>query len=302
MARRDERPIPHPARGRTPPAGHTPARMFIAPTERGGDSPRHASSKKCCHPSNARGRSNFSTRVESTVDVAYLSELLAARSFQSTTRRFPNNREECPVKATTRPRTSKSRRRGHIGMLPSGSLRVRVQAGTDPITHRPHYLSETIPAGPSAEREAQRVAATNRPHRSTTAPPAQHHPQPANQPTHRQPARQRHHHSRLLRTVTTRAPRWWDDVSSWTGSSLSRQYPAHPTRFVRTKPYRYVPGFDCPQRRGMGTPSPDNGRNARLHPMYDRQQVLRLLGSRGKLRHAGRDGVQFSRRWPPAGR
>ncbi|TCO58336.1 site-specific integrase [Actinocrispum wychmicini] len=63
------------------------------------------------------------------------------------------------MKSTTRPRkrAHRSRRRGHIGTLPSGSLRVRIYSGTDPITHKPHYLTDTIPAGPTAEHQAQRV-------------------------------------------------------------------------------------------------------------------------------------------------
>jgi integrase len=46
--------------------------------------------------------------------------------------------------------------RGRIETLPSGSLRVKVYAGVDPLTGRRHDLTETIPAGPKAEREAQK--------------------------------------------------------------------------------------------------------------------------------------------------
>ncbi|WP_203927987.1 tyrosine-type recombinase/integrase [Virgisporangium ochraceum] len=49
------------------------------------------------------------------------------------------------------------RRRGEIENLPSGSLRVKVYAGIDPVTKRRHYLHETIPAGPTAEREAEKA-------------------------------------------------------------------------------------------------------------------------------------------------
>jgi integrase len=49
------------------------------------------------------------------------------------------------------------RSRGEIETLPSGSLRVRVYAGVDPLTKRKHYLAETIPAGPGAAREAERA-------------------------------------------------------------------------------------------------------------------------------------------------
>ncbi|MER7421015.1 tyrosine-type recombinase/integrase [Micromonospora peucetia] len=41
--------------------------------------------------------------------------------------------------------------------LPSGSLRVRVYAGVDPLTGKRHYLTETVPAGRTAEREAEKV-------------------------------------------------------------------------------------------------------------------------------------------------
>jgi integrase len=49
------------------------------------------------------------------------------------------------------------RTRGEIETLPSGSLRVRVYAGLDPLTKRRHYLAETIPAGPGAAREAEKA-------------------------------------------------------------------------------------------------------------------------------------------------
>ena len=49
------------------------------------------------------------------------------------------------------------RQRGNIEELPSGGFRVRVYAGIDALTKRPHYLRETVPAGPGAEREAERV-------------------------------------------------------------------------------------------------------------------------------------------------
>ncbi len=58
------------------------------------------------------------------------------------------------------PRTTARRRgreRGQIEGLPSGSLRVTVYAGTDPLTKRRHYLREVIPAGPSAAADAQKA-------------------------------------------------------------------------------------------------------------------------------------------------
>jgi hypothetical protein len=54
---------------------------------------------------------------------------------------------------------SRGRRRtpGEIERLPSGALRVRVYAGIDPVSKKRHDLVETVPAGPSAAREAERV-------------------------------------------------------------------------------------------------------------------------------------------------
>jgi integrase len=47
------------------------------------------------------------------------------------------------------------RKRGEIETLPSGSLRVKVYAGIDPLTGKRHYLTKTVPAGPTAEKEAE---------------------------------------------------------------------------------------------------------------------------------------------------
>ncbi|WP_202919025.1 LacI family DNA-binding transcriptional regulator [Saccharothrix deserti] len=47
--------------------------------------------------------------------------------------------------------------RGEIERLPSGSLRVRVYAGVDPDSGKRRYLTETVPAGPTADREAEAV-------------------------------------------------------------------------------------------------------------------------------------------------
>jgi len=49
--------------------------------------------------------------------------------------------------------------RGEIETLPSGSLRVRVYAGLDPVTKKRRYLQETVTAGPEAAREAEAVRA-----------------------------------------------------------------------------------------------------------------------------------------------
>jgi integrase len=51
----------------------------------------------------------------------------------------------------------RKRPRGSIQELGSGSLRVSVYAGIDPVTKRRHYLREVVPAGPKAEAEADRV-------------------------------------------------------------------------------------------------------------------------------------------------
>jgi integrase len=49
------------------------------------------------------------------------------------------------------------RQRGRIEELPSGSLRVKVYAGTDPVTGKRNDLTEVVPAGHKAEREAQKA-------------------------------------------------------------------------------------------------------------------------------------------------
>jgi integrase len=54
-------------------------------------------------------------------------------------------------------RRRRKRPRGSIEELPSGSLRVRVYAGVDPLTKQPNYLRETIPPGPKAEALAERT-------------------------------------------------------------------------------------------------------------------------------------------------
>jgi hypothetical protein len=49
------------------------------------------------------------------------------------------------------------RTRGEIEHLPSGSYRVRVYAGIDPLTRKRHYLTEVVPAGPKAAAQAEKV-------------------------------------------------------------------------------------------------------------------------------------------------
>ncbi|MGL5826330.1 MAG: tyrosine-type recombinase/integrase [Nocardioides sp.] len=70
----------------------------------------------------------------------------------------PENGERKPAKPARRRSTvrRKQRQRGTIDRLPSGSLRVRVYAGRDPISKRERYLTEVIPpthANPEAEAE-----------------------------------------------------------------------------------------------------------------------------------------------------
>ncbi|MEQ4304005.1 substrate-binding domain-containing protein [Plantactinospora sp. B6F1] len=55
--------------------------------------------------------------------------------------------------------SSPRRARGEVETLPSGSLRVRVYAGLDPVTRKRRYLVETVPAGPTAARDAEAVRA-----------------------------------------------------------------------------------------------------------------------------------------------
>lgn len=52
---------------------------------------------------------------------------------------------------------ARKRSRGEIERLPSGSFRVRVYAGVDPLTSKRIYLVETVPAGPEAGRQAEKA-------------------------------------------------------------------------------------------------------------------------------------------------
>lgn len=58
---------------------------------------------------------------------------------------------------TTARRASSGRERGEIEALASGSLRVKVYAGIDPLSGKRHYLTQTIPAGPRALAEARKA-------------------------------------------------------------------------------------------------------------------------------------------------
>lgn len=56
-----------------------------------------------------------------------------------------------------RPGRGRSRAKGNIEELRSGALRVRVYAGTDPVTGKRHNLVEVIPSGPKAWRAAEEI-------------------------------------------------------------------------------------------------------------------------------------------------
>src|SRR6266542_1233588 len=49
------------------------------------------------------------------------------------------------------------RQRGSIRSLPSGSLQVRVFAGTDPVSKKDLYLTQVVPPGPRQAREAEQA-------------------------------------------------------------------------------------------------------------------------------------------------
>lgn len=55
----------------------------------------------------------------------------------------------------TRSTKVSKRHRGSIDELPSGALRVRVYAGTDPVTKRRHDLVEVVASGPDARQRAE---------------------------------------------------------------------------------------------------------------------------------------------------
>jgi len=54
---------------------------------------------------------------------------------------------------------SRKRSRGEVEERSGGALRVRVYAGVDPLSGKRHYLTETVPAGPKAAKEAEKVRA-----------------------------------------------------------------------------------------------------------------------------------------------
>ena len=58
--------------------------------------------------------------------------------------------------------------RGSIDVLPSGAFRVRLYVGQDPPTKKRHTLTQTIPAGPGAEKQAEAALQTGCSARSLT--------------------------------------------------------------------------------------------------------------------------------------
>jgi integrase len=57
----------------------------------------------------------------------------------------------------TRAAQPRRRQRGNIDTLPSGSLRVRVYSGVDPVTRKALYLTEIVPPGPRQARLAEQA-------------------------------------------------------------------------------------------------------------------------------------------------
>ena len=55
------------------------------------------------------------------------------------------------------PAAKRRRACGEIEQLPSGSSRIRVYAGLDPLTRKRHYLVETVPADPGAAKKAEKI-------------------------------------------------------------------------------------------------------------------------------------------------
>src|SRR4051794_7862285 len=51
----------------------------------------------------------------------------------------------------------RSRSRGTVDQLPNGAFRVRVYAGSDPLTGKRHDLTEVVPPGPRAAAEAEKA-------------------------------------------------------------------------------------------------------------------------------------------------
>lgn len=65
--------------------------------------------------------------------------------------------ESWSMATSSKPDQRKRRVRGKIETLPSGSLRVKIYAGIDPVTKKEFHLTEVVPAGRGAAKEAEKV-------------------------------------------------------------------------------------------------------------------------------------------------
>jgi hypothetical protein len=91
---------------------------------------------------------------------AFNSRRHARRAGRRTPRRWTSiswHERRVRVPSVAKTNVGKQRARGSVEELPSGGYRVRVYAGVDPVAGRDHYLRETVPAGPRADREAKKV-------------------------------------------------------------------------------------------------------------------------------------------------
>src|SRR4051794_24080297 len=80
-------------------------------------------------------------------------------------------------------RPSSKRQRGSIETLPSGSLRVKVYAGYDPVPSRRHHLDEMVPAGTRPAAEAEKGSDATAPSgRRAAEPQDPRHGRPAARP------------------------------------------------------------------------------------------------------------------------
>jgi hypothetical protein len=61
-------------------------------------------------------------------------------------------------------------RRGHIERLPSGSYRVHVYAGIDPVTRKPRQLKQICPDEPSAVVSRSGLTCAEPDHQSLAIP------------------------------------------------------------------------------------------------------------------------------------
>jgi integrase len=76
------------------------------------------------------------------------------RSYLRSTGRRSSGNQMCSCPHTQRG-PARPKPQGSVDILPSGSLRVRVYAGTDVLTGQPHYVAEVIKLGPHAQEQAE---------------------------------------------------------------------------------------------------------------------------------------------------